>query len=151
LSTISIKCFHLFKIAKSVINFCLKFFFNSAILNRCEFFSGMMDHVTCTPCEPYNFSLFRVAFSLSPTHRDYQSLYRITSCRHLIFLNIRHGCNHYVVPYSFSPWRSLRTIIVLFFLLKKKSIIYLSEHRDVVKENNDISLCCFIQGILYNI
>ena len=52
---IPLKDHHLFKIAESLINFRLKFFSNSAILNRCESFSGMVDHVTCLSCEPYNF------------------------------------------------------------------------------------------------
>ena len=56
LSTIPLKDSHLFKIAESVINFCLKFFSNSAILNKCESFSEMVDHVTCPSCGPYNFS-----------------------------------------------------------------------------------------------
>lgn len=47
---------HLFKIAKSVINFYFKKIFNSAILNRCKFFSKMVDHLSCLPCKPYNFS-----------------------------------------------------------------------------------------------
>ena len=55
LLTIPLKDRHLFKIAESLINFRLKKFSNSAILNRCESFSGMVDHVTCLPCEPYNF------------------------------------------------------------------------------------------------
>ena len=52
---IPLKDRHLFKIAESLINFRLKFFSNSAILNRCESFSGMVGHVTCLSCEPYNF------------------------------------------------------------------------------------------------
>ena len=52
---IPLKDCHLFKIAESLINFRLKKFSNSAILNMCESFSGMVDHVTCLPCEPYNF------------------------------------------------------------------------------------------------
>ena len=52
---IPLKDCRLFKIAESLINFRLKFFSNSAILNRCESFSGMVDHVTCLLCEPYNF------------------------------------------------------------------------------------------------
>lgn len=55
LFTISLKDSHLFKIAESVINFCLKKIPNSAILNRWEYFSGIVDHVTCPPWEPYNF------------------------------------------------------------------------------------------------
>ena len=55
LLTIPLKDHNLFKIAELLINFRLKKFSNSAILNRCEFFSGMVDHVTCLPCEPYNF------------------------------------------------------------------------------------------------
>ena len=47
LSTIPLKNSHLFKIAKSIISFCLKNFPNSAILNRWEFFSRMTNHVTC--------------------------------------------------------------------------------------------------------
>ena len=45
LSTIPLKDSHLFKIAKSVISFCLKKNSNSAILNRYESFSGIVDHV----------------------------------------------------------------------------------------------------------
>ena len=49
LSTILVKNSHLFKIAKLVISFCFKIFFNSTILNICESLSGMVDHVTCPP------------------------------------------------------------------------------------------------------
>ena len=55
LLTIPLKDHHLFKIAESLINFRLKKFSNSAILNRCEFFSRMVDHVIYLPYEPYNF------------------------------------------------------------------------------------------------
>ena len=40
LSTIPLKDSHLFKIADSVISFCFKKISNSAILNKCEFFSS---------------------------------------------------------------------------------------------------------------
>ena len=56
LFTIPLKDSHLFKIAVSVISFYFKKIFNSTILNRCESFSGMVDHVTYPPCGPYNFS-----------------------------------------------------------------------------------------------
>ena len=56
LSTIPLKDPHLFKIVESVISFCLKKFSNSAILNMCESCRGMVDHVTCPPYVPYNFS-----------------------------------------------------------------------------------------------
>ena len=59
LSTILLKNSHLFKIAKLVISFCFKIFFNSTILNICESLSGMVDHVTCPPWRPYNFSKIR--------------------------------------------------------------------------------------------
>ena len=49
LSTISLKNSHLFKIAESVITFCLKKISNLAILNKWEFFSGMVYHVTYPP------------------------------------------------------------------------------------------------------
>ena len=55
LLTIPLKDHHLFKIVESLINFRLKKFSNSTILNRCESFSRMVDHVTCLPREPYNF------------------------------------------------------------------------------------------------
>ena len=58
LSTIPLKDSYLFKIVESVISFCLKKFSNSAILNRWESFSGMVDHVTYLPWGPYNFSYF---------------------------------------------------------------------------------------------
>ena len=44
---IPLKDFHLFKIAESIISFCLKFFSNSTILNKWESFSRMMNHITC--------------------------------------------------------------------------------------------------------
>lgn len=94
----------------------------------------------------YNFSWFKVAFNLSPTPCDYQSLYRITSCRHLIFLNIRHGCNHYVVSYSFSPSRSLRTIIVLFFFLLKNFGLYILLNTEMLLRKTMI----FCSVVLYN-
>ena len=46
LSTISLKDSYLFKIAKSVINFCFKKIYNLAILNWWKFFSGIVDHIT---------------------------------------------------------------------------------------------------------
>ena len=49
LSTIPLIDSHLFKIVKLVIIFCLKKFFNSAILNRWKFFNGMVDHITYPP------------------------------------------------------------------------------------------------------
>ena len=49
LSTISLKDSYLFKIAKSVISFCLKKNSNSAILNKWESFNRMVDHVTYPP------------------------------------------------------------------------------------------------------
>ena len=57
LFTIPLKDSHLFKIAESVISFCLKKNYDLAILNRWESFSGMVDYVTCPPWEPYNFSM----------------------------------------------------------------------------------------------
>ena len=57
LSTIPLKNIHLFKIAESVISFC--FFLkkiNSIILNMCESFSGIVNHITCPPWGSYNFS-----------------------------------------------------------------------------------------------
>ena len=54
--TISLKDFHLFKIAELIISFCLKKICNSIILNKCKFFNEIVDHVTYPPCEPYNFS-----------------------------------------------------------------------------------------------
>ena len=56
LSTIPLKDFHLFKITMSVISFCLKFFYNSVILDKCKFFNEMVDYVTCLSFEHYNFS-----------------------------------------------------------------------------------------------
>ena len=56
LSTIPLKDFHLFKIVESIISFCLKKFSDLAILIRWESFSRMVDHVTCPPWKPYNFS-----------------------------------------------------------------------------------------------
>ena len=56
LSTIPLKDSHLFKIVESVISFYFKKFYNSIILNKWESFSGMVDHVTCPPWGPYNFS-----------------------------------------------------------------------------------------------
>ena len=47
LSTISLKDSHSFKIAESVISFCLNFFFDLEILNIWGYFSEMVDHVTC--------------------------------------------------------------------------------------------------------
>ena len=47
LSTIPLKNSHLFKIGKSVINFCSKKFSNSVILNKREPFSRMVDYITC--------------------------------------------------------------------------------------------------------
>ena len=62
MSTIPLKDSHLFKIVESVISFCfLKKISNSAILNKCESYSGIVDHVTCPPCGPYNFSYFWVS------------------------------------------------------------------------------------------
>ena len=49
LSTIPLKNSHLFKITESVISFCLKKISNSAILNKWESFSRMVDHVTYPP------------------------------------------------------------------------------------------------------
>ena len=46
LSTIPLKDSYLFKIAKSVISFCFKKISNLAILNRWEFLTEMVDHVT---------------------------------------------------------------------------------------------------------
>ena len=60
LSAIPLKDSHLFKISESVISFCFKKFSNSTILNMCESFNKMVDHVTCLPCEPYNFLEGRV-------------------------------------------------------------------------------------------
>ena len=56
LSTIPLKDSHLLKIVESVISFYFKKFSISTILNRCESFSGMVDHVIYPPCGPYNFS-----------------------------------------------------------------------------------------------
>ena len=56
LSTIPLKDFHLFKIIESVIGFYFKKISNSAILNKCESFNGIVDHVTCPPCGSHNFS-----------------------------------------------------------------------------------------------
>ena len=53
LSTILLKDSHLFKIIELVISFCFNKISNSTILNKCNFFSAMMDHVTCPPYEPY--------------------------------------------------------------------------------------------------
>ena len=51
LSTISLKKSHMFKIAESIISFCLIFFFfsNLSILNGWEFFSETVDHVAYPP------------------------------------------------------------------------------------------------------
>ena len=50
LSTILLKNLYLFKIAESVIKFCLKKLkINLVILNKCESFSRIVDHVTCLP------------------------------------------------------------------------------------------------------
>ena len=49
LSTISLKDSYLFKIAESVISFCLKKISNSAILNKWKSFNRMVDHVTYLP------------------------------------------------------------------------------------------------------
>ena len=46
---IALKDFYLFKIAESIISFCLKKKFNSAILNWWKPFSKMVDHVTYRP------------------------------------------------------------------------------------------------------
>ena len=51
----STKNFHLFKFAESIISFCFKKFFNSTILNWWKSLSGMIDRVTCSPWETYNF------------------------------------------------------------------------------------------------
>ena len=48
-STISLKDSYLFKIAESVISFCLKKISNSAILNKWKSFNRMVDHVTYLP------------------------------------------------------------------------------------------------------
>ena len=56
LSTIPLKDSHLFKIAESVISFCFKKIYNSTILNKCKSFSEMVEHLTCPPYGPYNFS-----------------------------------------------------------------------------------------------
>ena len=56
LSTIPLKDSHLFKIAESVISFCFKKIYNSTILDKCKSFSETVEHLTCPPCEPYNFS-----------------------------------------------------------------------------------------------
>ena len=55
---VSLKNSHLFKIIKLVISFLLKKIYNSVILNMWESFNGMVDHVTCAPWRPYNFSKF---------------------------------------------------------------------------------------------
>ena len=55
---VSLKNSHLFKIVELVISFLLKKIYNSVILNMWESFSGMVDHVTCPPWRPYNFSKF---------------------------------------------------------------------------------------------
>ena len=52
LSTIPVKDSHLFKITKSVFSFYLK----STILNKWEYFIGMLDHITYPPWRLYNFS-----------------------------------------------------------------------------------------------
>ena len=57
LSTISLKNSYLFKIAESVISFCLKKISDSTILNKWKSFSGMVNHITCPPWGPYNFSI----------------------------------------------------------------------------------------------
>ena len=49
LSTISLKDSYLFKIAESIISFCLKKKSNSTILNKWESFNRMVDHVTYLP------------------------------------------------------------------------------------------------------
>ena len=59
LFSIPLKDSHLFKITESIISFCLKNFPNLAILNSWEFFSRMMNHVTCPLWKRYNFSYFR--------------------------------------------------------------------------------------------
>ena len=56
LSIIPLKDSHLFKIAESVISFCFKKIYNSTILDKCKSFSETVEHLTCPPCEPYNFS-----------------------------------------------------------------------------------------------
>ena len=40
---------YLFKIPESLISFCLKFFSDSAILNRWKFFSRMINHISSPP------------------------------------------------------------------------------------------------------
>ena len=62
----------MFKIVESVITFYLKKNFNSAILNRWEFFSGIIDYVTCLPWGPYNF--------FYTSHIIYKSFTVIISC-----------------------------------------------------------------------
>ena len=59
LSTILLKNSYLFKIAKLVISFCIKKISDLAILNKWESFSGMVDHVTYSSWELYNFSMNR--------------------------------------------------------------------------------------------
>ena len=62
LSIIPLKDFFLFKIAKSVISFCLKKIYNLTILNTLESFIRIVDHVTCPPWGPYNFSWRRQGY-----------------------------------------------------------------------------------------
>ena len=67
LSTIPLKGFYLFKIVESVISFCFKKIYNLTILNKWKSFSGMVDHVTWPPREPYNFSYFSATpFNFQP-------------------------------------------------------------------------------------
>ena len=59
LSTIPLKNLYLFKIAESVISFCIKKISDLVILNKWKSFSGMVDYVTCSSWELYNFSMNR--------------------------------------------------------------------------------------------
>ena len=86
LSTIPLKDSYLFKMAESVISFCLKIFSNSAILNRWESFSRMVDHVTCLPWGPYNFSHFRENFLVGPRRKHL--------CPAIYFLSSLHNQTH---------------------------------------------------------
>ena len=127
LSIILLKNPHLFKITKSIISFCLKKNYNSIILNRCESFSGMVDHVTCAPCEPYNFSIKTCKYILK-YHNELMiftwNLLRLTPKYDVIFIFMRKREknnykkeNIYWKIMKINTWKYTHNLVFFFFFL----------------------------------
>ena len=99
MSIIPLKDSRLFKITESVISFFFKKKKNSntTILNKCKSFRGIVDHITCLPCKPYNFSSKRVG------KKKYNYFNAVKFAQRFIKDLTIHKYKSLCVTYSYSP------------------------------------------------